>query len=46
MNIQHDKYERRDADTQAEDIDKGRNFITPKYPQGNGEKTSNHKVGV
>ena len=32
VNIQHDKDERRDADTQAEDVDERGNFISPKYP--------------
>ncbi len=40
MHIQHDEDERRNADTQAKDVDERGDFVSPEYAEGDGEETS------
>lgn len=40
MNIQHDQNKGRHADGQAEYVDKGSDFISPKDSEGDDQKTS------
>jgi hypothetical protein len=40
MDVKHNEDERGNPNAQTENIDEGRDLVTPEYAQGNGEKAS------